>query len=748
MWKRTQGKQPDKLCFYLIEQLKGEQKGHDCESLIFQLGNLLPPLQLATVTGSHGVPVFGINNGTIDVLQKIKGRVQVISSIGTNKIDNITIFNHWKKRKFRLNGINDLSNGVWLWASNHPEDDRSLLLIDICPLGSRIDPFLFALAYVMSNIIVWNVEEDKYDTMRELFHFLPNLRQHLNVVQSHGMPDLSLDAPLFVCLSHKSKPKLGPYGWRRDVAMGFNNPELNSFLRKEHDKKNEIVDSFLDIFAEPMYFRLPEQKEDREGYQGYLVEFEDWMLKNRHYKNFWGMDVTIGRLLKIFETFSRSSDHDVGRRITSIKLTFDEKITEDALQRFKDIMDKTHFLEGLLKEPYSDTIESVNHIILTVTHEVFRQFHTDDQYQKHILNKIYSCLKRAYCEKMVEKLQNLNDVKPKKNVDSFSQLYDLGLPPVSLLSSTDPMRIGDLFHKILTFFPATRNSSDPIQISILTSLGASHIMKEYVFPQLIQAVQLFFEYPSSQIPTAWIGKCTKYPNKCIIIIDFGAYPSKVFPQFLPFLFLISSGFLISADSKQYLANINTQLGSPKPVLNKAQSKNDLLENFHFHQWYDNNMWGERAKKPCLLWLSGNQNDYVKEFDQIFYPLACISPKSRIPSDFLKSLNNGCRVSFGKSMTPQFFLNLMNSFVALINNSTNDVSNEKLLVRSLLPIDHDKELSRIIGNYKKHTEPKTVTGVSEINTKHKYSLERNNQSLQKYLDNATPEYRLKIHTYNY
>ena len=32
-----------------------------------------------------------------------------------------------------------------------------------------------------------------------------------------------------------------------------------------------------------------------------------------------------------------------------------------------------------------------------------------------------------------------------------------------------------------------------------------------------------------------------------------------------------------------------------------------------------------------------------------------------------------------------------------------------------------------------------------NTKHKYSLERNNQSLQKYLDNATPEYRLKILT---
>ena len=124
MWKRTQGKQQDKLCFNLIEQLKGEQKGHDCESLIFQLGNVLPPLQLATVTASNGVPVFGINNGTIDVLQKIKGRVQVIFSIGTNKIHNITIFNHWKKRKFKLDGIDDLSKGVWLWASNHPQDHR------------------------------------------------------------------------------------------------------------------------------------------------------------------------------------------------------------------------------------------------------------------------------------------------------------------------------------------------------------------------------------------------------------------------------------------------------------------------------------------------------------------------------------------------------------------------------------------------------------------------------------------------
>ena len=767
------------LCIHLIETLKVKQQGKDCNHLIYRLEYLLPPLQLATLTTNYqGIPVFKEIKDTVDALQKIDKTVQVISSIGTKKLHNIAFFNHLKNSGYKLDGIKE-KGGIWLWASNHPKDEKiSLLLIDIHPLGSeneKVDPFLFALAYIMSNIIVWNVENDGFDAMKDIItRSLSGIRQNLEVVKSHEntkLPNITLEAPKLVCLSHNSKHSSGLLGLGSNIPLGRNHSQFESFLSKE--KPNSILTSFIKVFSDPVFYRIPEENLDPKGYDKHLKEFEELLLLHFiGHKTFWGMDMTIGRILEIFKTFVQVPagtevifsgrganwggrrvgggvpDPEVGNRMACVKQTFDEEIKKDALRGFKKVIDQKSFFKDIIKVSYYDTIMSVNQIISDTSEEALSC--TNFEYKQHIRNYIHYCLKQALGDKIIEQLQNLSDAQLTRKHDPANRLCELGFPPVSLITKKHPRSVVEALEKILTLFHTTRDSGAPIPMVVLTSLGASSVIKnntvikemdnkkntatrQHLFPRFLQSANLFFEFLFDESISVWIGEGTEDPTRCIAIIDFQASCSEDFSIFFPFLYLISSGFIMSTDCKDPNI-INTLLGSPR---NKSFIKNlssESSKSSHFIEWYDNNMTGQHLTRPSVLWVSDTGNvGSPKEYDDKLCSSGCITPNSHIPSDFAEAISKGCRLSFGETFTSHFFLRLLNHYTTLINKSIENIFDEKFVLQSLLPDDCDKELDRIIGIYKRHNVIKGVTKEGVINENHKISLEKIYRSLTKYLD---------------
>ena len=87
-----------------------------------------------------------------------------------------------KEKWFDLDGIDQSKKGVWVWASDHFFDPAmALLLIKMEPLGKKWDKFMFPIVCLLSNILLWNVDEKEekcFKDMTDFFSGLPNVKTY------------------------------------------------------------------------------------------------------------------------------------------------------------------------------------------------------------------------------------------------------------------------------------------------------------------------------------------------------------------------------------------------------------------------------------------------------------------------------------------------------------------------------------------------------------------------------------------
>ena len=691
----------------------------------------------------------------IKKMNKNDKNVQVISSIGTNKNNNISFFNESKMRKCQLDGIGGKTKGLWFWASNHPEDSSmSLLFIDVCPLGilgTEVDTFMFALIYLLSNIIIWNVEHDEIDAMKVL-EFLPKVQKQLEAVEKGwqlqkleaqtewiedgpGLSGLTLEAPLFICLSHKSVNDSAFKQTMKSIftlglsdttkyQMGQNDKLFDSVLSEYGN--TPIVISFQKLFNAFTYIRIPDKQKDSGGYDTHFEMFENWLLRDiKGQKKFWGMDITLNRLLHHFEIFVKNFDNGIGSSIIKIKQTIDSEFEERALSEFRVTISNKDFLQGLMKESDSKTMARINQVGGEVCEETLSLSHANAQYRDNIRMHIRNCLINDLGKKILAEIGNTSDAQIAANQFSLNRWYDVIFPPVTLMTSTPTLGLGNHARIILKIFHANIYSKNPAPMFVITSLGILSNMKKTTFSQIISTGSLFSKYPSNGDPSLWVGKCTTSPDRIVAIIDFGMSSSS-FPSLLPLLYLISNQFLISTDCVAHLNTINKQLN--------GRNTNDTLKNDHFTEWYDNNILGKDAARPGVLWLSNKEYSFPTGYNKIFHTPKCIKPMSNIPSDSISPVHSNQRSLFATSLTPQFFLNLLNHYIKIKNDPRKDITSVKQFLRSLLPMLHVQQITTILSNYQRHNENKELVEEKTLFDKHIESTKKTDESLNKLKDN--------------
>ena len=758
---------PDSLCMSLIEKLKKEQMRQEAAMLIFLLGRLLPPMKVLSISRSNDKPYFIQHWETSCLYQMIKKmnkkdkNVQVISCIGTNKNNNISIFNESKMRKFQLDGIGGKTNELWFWASNHPEDSSmSLLFIDVCPLGTlgtEVDTFMFGLIYLLSNIIIWNVEHDEIDGMKVL-EFLPKVQKQLEAVEKgwklrkleaetewiedgSGLPELTLEAPLFVCLSHKSVNDSALKQTMKSLWDNINIANINlglsdtaKYQMGENDKlfdsllsgyrNTQIVNSFQKLFNAYTYIRIPDKQKDRGGYDTHFEMFEHLLLRDiKGPKKFWGMDTTLNRLLHHFEICVKNFYSGIGSGIIKIRKTIDSEFEELALSEFRVTISNKDFLQGVMKDSDSNTIARINQVVGDVCEETLSK--ANAQYGDNIRMHIHNRLINELGEKILAEIENTSDVQIAANQFSLNRWYDVGFPPVTLMTSTPTLGLENHARTILKIFHANIYSKNPNPMFVITSLGILSNVKKTIFSQIISTGSLFCKYPSNGDPSLWVGKCKTSPDRIVAIIDFGMSSSS-FPSLLPFLYLISNQFLISTDCVTHLNILDKRLN--------GCNTNDTLKNDNFTEWYDNNILGKDAAKPGVLCLSNREYSFPIGYNKIFRTPKCIKPMSNIPSDFISPVHSNHRSLFATLLTPQFFLNLLNHYIEIKNDPLKDITSVKQILRSLLPMPHEQQITTILSNYQRHNEKKELVEEKTLFDKHIESIKKTDESLNKLKDN--------------
>ena len=153
-----------------------------------------------------------------------------------------------------LNGIGENTAGVYAWISDHFFDpDIALLFIEMEPLDKNFDPNLFLLACFLSNILIWNMDETKYNGLQDMLQVFKFI-----AIANENIEGNFLEWPTLLCVSHESEKQGYVSNRGAEFALGKNNDALESFLKKHESgqtQDNKIKDTIKNCFASRNYFR-------------------------------------------------------------------------------------------------------------------------------------------------------------------------------------------------------------------------------------------------------------------------------------------------------------------------------------------------------------------------------------------------------------------------------------------------------------------------------------------------------------